>query len=312
MKMVALAGGVGGAKLVDGLAQILPAKDLTVIVNTGDDFQYLGLHISPDLDTVCYTLAGIANPETGWGRAGETWQTQEGIKQLGGPGWFRLGDKDLATHLERTRRLENGEPLSAITADFCQAWGVDVPVYPMSDQPVPTQVRTRQGEIPFQEYFVHQRCEPEVTGFRFPGAEDASPVPEALEALQKADLVVICPSNPWVSIEPILRVSVLREVVVAKPVIAVSPLIGGKAVKGPAAKMYRELGLEPSALAVARHYQDVAEGIVIAEEDRIQKADIAALNMEVFITDILMKSRQDRSRFAGEVFEFGRLLYRGG
>ena len=167
MKVVALAGGVGGAKLADGLAQTLPPEDLTVIVNIGDDFEHLGLKICPDLDTVCYALAGIANPETGWGRADESWHSLESISELGGPDWFRLGDRDLGTHLERTRRLHEGQPLSQVTRDFCKSWGIGPTVLPMSDNPVPTVVLTAEGELPFQEYFVHRRCEPRVRGFRF-------------------------------------------------------------------------------------------------------------------------------------------------
>ena len=177
MKIVALAGGVGGAKLADGLAQILPPEDLTIIVNTGDDFEHLGLYICPDLDTVCYTLAGLANPETGWGRADETWHAIENISRLGGPDWFRLGDQDLGTHLERTRRLKAGQTLSQITRDFCATWEIGPTVLPMSDDPVPTIVLTDEGELPFQEYFVHRRCEPRVRGFRFQGIEDARPAP---------------------------------------------------------------------------------------------------------------------------------------
>ena len=206
LKIVALAGGVGGAKLAHGLAQVLPPDDLTVIVNTGDDFEHYGLYICPDLDTVCYTLAGLANLETGWGRMSETWNVIENAEKLGGPTWFRLGDRDLGTHLERTRRLKDGQTLSQVTNDFCKAWGIQHTVVPISDQPVRTIVKTEEGDLPFQEYFVHRRCEPRVTGFRFEGVEQAQPAPKAREAIQSADAIVICPSNPWVSIDPILRV----------------------------------------------------------------------------------------------------------
>ena len=209
MKIVALAGGVGGAKLVDGLAQVLFPGDLTIIVNTADDFEHLGLYICPDVDTVCYTLAGLANPETGWGRHGETFQALKNIHDLGGPDWFHIGDKDLATHLERTRRLQAGQLLSRITHDFCQAWGVQHTVLPMSDQLIRTMVATVEfGELAFQEYFVHRNCKPKVNGFRFEGVESAQPAPEVLEAIQNADAVVFCPSNPWVSIDPVLAVRV--------------------------------------------------------------------------------------------------------
>ena len=300
MKIVALAGGVGGAKLVDGLAQILPPEDLTVIVNTGDDFEHYGLYICPDLDTVCYTLAGLANPETGWGRADETWNAMENARMLAGPSWFNLGDQDLGTHLERTRRLREGDSLSRITKDFCKAWGVEHTVLPMSDQPVRTIVETEDGELAFQEYFVHRRCEPRVTGFRFEGVEAAEPAPGAREAIQSADAVVICPSNPWVSIDPILRVIPKME----KPVYAVSPIIGGQAVKGPAAKMYRELGIEPSALAVANHYREMLKGFVLDSTDAQLEEGVEGLNLKVCVTNTLMSSHDDRKRLARQVLDF--------
>jgi len=301
LKIVALAGGVGGAKLAHGLAQILPPEDLTVIVNTGDDFEHYGLYICPDLDTVCYTLAGLANAETGWGRAAETWNVIENAKRLGGPGWFNLGDQDLGTHLERTRRLNAGDPISRITRDFCRVWGVEHTVLPMSDQPVRTMVDTDdEGELAFQEYFVHRRCEPRVKGFRFEGVDVAEPAPGTREALQSADAVVICPSNPWVSVDPILRVVKKNE----KPVYAISPIIGGQTVKGPAAKMYRELGIEPSALAVANHYQGLLNGFVIDTLDAELKESVRGLNMRVCVTNTLMKSHDDRMQLAMEVLDF--------
>ncbi len=301
MKIVALAGGVGGAKLAHGLAQVLPPEDLTVIVNTGDDFEHLGLHISPDLDTVCYTLAGLANPEMGWGRADETWNCLAGLEQLGGEIWFRLGDKDLATHLERARRLRAGQTLSQITREFCKAWGVLQTVLPMSDSPARTMVDTEEGELAFQEYFVRRRCEPRVKGFRFAGIESARPAPGALEALEAADAAVICPSNPWVSIDPILRIIPLKK----KIVVAVSPIIGGQTVKGPAAKMYRELGFEPSALAVAEHYRGLLRGFVLDSEDA---ALAARANVETLVVNTRMNDYTDRARLAKDVLNFiGRL-----
>jgi LPPG:FO 2-phospho-L-lactate transferase len=299
MKIVALAGGVGGAKLADGLAQILPHQDLTIIVNTGDDFEHLGLHISPDLDTVCYTLAGLANAETGWGRAGESWHAFEGLAQLGGPDWFRLGDRDLAAHLERTRRRRAGDSLSAITRDFCRAWGVQPAVLPMSDDPAPTTVLTEEGELPFQEYFVLRGCQPPVKGFRFEGSP--RPAPGVAEALGAADAVVICPSNPWVSVDPILNVAGLRELVGTRRVFAVSPIIGGRAVKGPAAKMYAELGIEPSALAVAQHYGGMLAGFVA---DAVDAAVAGSLPIPVLSAGTLMQTSADRARLAGEILEF--------
>jgi LPPG:FO 2-phospho-L-lactate transferase len=309
LKIVALAGGVGGAKLVHGLAQILPPEDLTVIVNTGDDFEHYGLYISPDLDTVCYTLAGLANPETGWGRVDETWQAFENAKRLGGPDWFNLGDQDLGTHLERTRRMNQGQTLSQITQDFCNAWGVGPTVLPMSDQPVRTIVETDEGELPFQEYFVHRRCEPKVKGFRFEGVEKAVAAPGALEALKASDAVVICPSNPWVSIDPILRVLALTPTPLpwgeGKIIVAVSPIIGGQTVRGPAAKMFAELGIQPSALAVAEHYRSLLSGFVLDEVD----AGLANLiEIPSLTTDTLMNSLTKRAQLARVVLNFiGRL-----
>lgn len=300
MKIVALAGGVGGAKLAHGLAQILPPEDLTVIVNTGDDFEHYGLYICPDLDTVCYTLAGLANPETGWGRVNETWNVIQNASRLGGPGWFNLGDQDLGTHLERTRRLKAGQCLSEITREFCKAWGIEYTVLPMSDQQVRTMVDTEEGELAFQEYFVHRRCEPRVKGFRFDGAEQAEAADGVREAIQSADAIVICPSNPWVSIDPILNVIPKMK----KPVVAVSPIIGGQTVKGPAAKMYRELGIEPSALAVANHYRGLATGFVLDQIDQQLEGDIMSLGMQTLVTNTLMNSLEYRSRLAKDVLDF--------
>jgi LPPG:FO 2-phospho-L-lactate transferase len=300
VKIVALAGGVGGAKFAHGLAQNLPPEDLTVIVNTGDDFEHYGLYICPDLDTVCYTLAGMANPETGWGRVNESWNVIENASRLGGPAWFRLGDQDLGTHFERTRRLNEGQTLSQVTNDFCRAWEIRQTVLPMSDQPVRTIVETNEGDLEFQEYFVHRRCEPRVTGFRFEGVASAEPAPGTRAAIQSADAVVICPSNPWVSIDPILRIITRIE----KPVVAISPIIGGQTVKGPAAKMYRELGIEPSALAVARHYCDLATGFVMDHIDRQLEGEIRSLSMRTLVTNTLMNSHDDRKQFARNVLDF--------
>ncbi|WP_299028838.1 2-phospho-L-lactate transferase [uncultured Thermanaerothrix sp.] len=306
MKVVALAGGVGGAKLVDGLAQCVQPENLTVIVNTGDDFHHFGLHISPDLDTICYTLAGLANPETGWGRAGDTWVVMGEIERLGGPTWFRLGDRDLATHLERTRRLQQGERLSEVVTAFCQAWGVKVKVLPMSDDPVSTVVLTKEGiELGFQDYFVARQCQPEVRGFRFVGSETAQPTPGVLEALRRADLVVICPSNPWVSIGPILALPGVRETLMHKVVVAVSPLVGGQALKGPAAKMFRELGWQPSPLAIAHFYQPLLRGILVDVSDAVWADEIRRLSIIPEVTDIVMRNIQDRIRLARKVIAFG-------
>lgn len=313
LKIVALAGGVGGAKLAHGLAQILPPEDLTVIVNTGDDFEHYGLYISPDLDTVCYTLAGLANPETGWGRMDESWQVIRNAIKLGGPDWFNLGDQDLGTHLERTRRMKAGQTLSQITRDFCKAWGVGPTVLPMSDQSVRTIVDTDEGELAFQEYFVHRRCEPKVKGFRFEGVEIAEAAPGALEALRSADALVICPSNPWVSIDPILKTLTPSPLSLrergwgeGKPIIAVSPIIGGETVKGPAAKMYAELGIQPSALAVAEHYRNLISGFVL---DNVDAELVKSIAIPTLTTDTLMNLLTKRAILARDVLHFIRRLH---
>lgn len=297
MKIVALAGGVGGAKLVHGFSQILKPEDLTIIVNTGDDFEHLGLYICPDLDTVCYTLGGLANPDTGWGRKNESWNAISNIETLGGPAWFRLGDSDIATHLERTRRLKEGLRLSQITQDFCRAWGIVHRILPMSDSPVRTVVETKEGDLAFQEYFVHRRCEPEVRGFRFEGIQTAEPAPGVREAIDAADAVVICPSNPWVSIDPIL--GVLQGI--NRVVIAVSPIIAGKTVKGPAAKMYTELGIFPSAIAVAEHYRSILHGMVL---DILDRELVNQVKIKVMTTNTMMYDIADRMRLASDVLRF--------
>ena len=305
MGVVALAGGVGGAKLADGLAGVLAPGELTVIVNTGDDFEHFGLKICPDLDTVCYNLAGLYNPETGWGRAAESWVSAEEVAALGGPTWFRLGDRDLATHLERTRRLNAGETLSAVTADFCRAWGITAKVLPMSDQPIPTMVLTEEGEMAFQEYFVARRCEPRVTGFRFENILRSRPAPGVIEVIREAEAVVICPSNPWVSIDPILGVPGVRAALMDAKVVAVSPLVGGKALKGPAAKMYAELEIEPSTLAVANHYKSLLNGLIL---DDLDKNLTKLLSLPHLITDTIMVEREQRYRLAEEVLSFAQQL----
>ena len=311
MRILALAGGVGGAKLADGIYRLIPKVELTVVVNTGDDFTHFGLNISPDLDTVCYNLAGMENPETVWGRGSESWETMDLVKELGGPDWFSLGNRDLATHLERTRRLKKGDPLSEITADFCQVWGIGARVIPMTDDLVPTLVKTEGGLLPFQDYFVRQGAKPAVNGFTFKGVEKAKPAPGVIAEIERADLVVICPSNPWVSIAPILSIPGILEALKKKIVIAVSPIIGGKAVKGPAAKMYQEMGFEPSAQAVAEGYRELITGFIIDQEDKDLIGDlISSFDGKIWIlqADTWMKDRQDRIRLAGETVIFGSQL----
>jgi LPPG:FO 2-phospho-L-lactate transferase len=304
-KVVGLAGGVGGAKLAHGLAQCLPPAALTVIVNTGDDFEHVGLHISPDLDTVMYTLAGLANPETGWGQAGETWSFLAALGALGGETWFRLGDRDLATHIERTRRLRAGETLTQVTRALCAALGVGPRVLPMTDDPLRTMVQTDEGELEFQEYFVHRQCRPRVSGFRFEGEGAAQAGAEVLAALDEADLIVFCPSNPFVSIGPILALPGVRQRLAKGRAVAVSPIVGGQALKGPAGKMLGELGLEVSALAVARQYAGLARGFVLDAVDADLRPAVAALGFEVLVTDTVMRSDADRARLARDVLEFG-------
>jgi len=306
-RITALAGGVGGAKLASGLSQLLGER-LTIIVNTGDDFEHLGLRISPDIDTVCYTLAGLSNPETGWGRANETWNALKTISALGGLDWFQLGDQDIGLHLERSYRLNQGQPLSKITQDFCQALKIQSNVIPMSDQEISTWVFTENEELPFQEYFVHQQCQPNVKGFRFEGADDAKPAPGVLEDIAEAEMIVICPSNPWVSIGPILAIPGIFDALMDKQVIAVSPIIGGKAIKGPAAKMYSELGFTPSALAVARQYTDFLSAFILDQIDQKMEKEVQKLGMQTYITDTIMKTNRDRIRLAKEVIEFGERL----
>jgi LPPG:FO 2-phospho-L-lactate transferase len=309
VRVVALSGGVGGAKLALGLYRTLPPDALMVVCNTGDDFEHLGLAISPDLDTVLYTLAGIANPATGWGRADETWTFMEALRQLGGETWFQLGDADLATHVERSRRLGAGERPSAISEDFCRRLDVHARLVPMCDQPVRTMVHTEDGVLPFQRYFVERRCEPKVTGFRFQGAEEGRPTPALGEALRSGPLeaVVICPSNPFISIDPILAVPGLRDAIRAcrAPMVAVSPIIGGRAVKGPTAKMMAELGVPTTARAVAAHYGNLLDGLVL---DHADAADADAMDLPCLVTRTLMVSDDDKRALATEVLAFaGRL-----
>lgn len=305
MKIVALAGGVGGAKLSDGLAQLLPSTDLTIIVNTGDDFEHLGLNISPDLDTVCYTLAGMANPKTGWGYIEDTYNVLNSLAVLGGETWFQLGDKDIATHLERTHRLRAGLKLSQITRDFCRAWGVNTNILPMTDDTVRTMVKTVEfGDLAFQNYFVQQKCEPIVIGFAYIGSAHAKATIGIFEAIENADAVIICPSNPWLSIDPILSVSGIRAALSEKNVVAVSPIIGGKTIKGPAAKIFNELGIQPSALAVQQHYEDLLCGFVMDESDAAQLTKMELSDLNILGTNVTMRSRNDRQHLAENVLNF--------
>jgi len=304
-EIVALAGGVGGAKLALGLAAVLPAEALTVAVNTADDFEHLGFAISPDLDTVMYTLAGVANPETGWGRQGETWTVMEAVGALGGETWFRLGDKDLATHIERTRRLRAGESLSSVMRDLAKRLGVKPALAPMSDDPVRTIVDTEQGELAFQDWFVRLQCKPVVKSVRFAGAETAKPHPSLLDFSGQRG-VIVCPSNPFVSVGPILALAGVRAALeTAKvPRVAVTPIVGGAAIKGPAAKMLAELGHDVSALGVARYYRGLIDGFVLDVQDRALAAAIEAVGMKVRVTDTMMRNDADKRRLAAETLDF--------
>ncbi len=310
-RIVALAGGVGGAKLADGLAGILGDK-LTVIVNTGDDFEHLGLHVSPDLDTVMYTLAGIADPIQGWGLAGETWNFMDQVSRLGGPGWFRLGDRDLATNALRTSRLRSGATLTSITDDLRRTLGVAARLLPMSDDAVRTIVHSGGDALAFQDYFVRLRCEVPVSRLSYDGATQSRPSP-AIEAMRGAaapSAVIICPSNPYLSIAPILAVPGMREWLRATgaPVIAVSPIVGGAAIKGPAAKIMKELGLEVSAKSVADHYRGLIAGFVVDEVDAPLRVEIETAGLAVRVAPTVMRSADDRLGLARACLSFAQEL----
>jgi LPPG:FO 2-phospho-L-lactate transferase len=310
--IVALAGGVGGARLAAGLAAVLPPRELTIIVNTGDDFEHLGFSICPDLDTVMYTLAGVNNPVQGWGRAGESWNFMAALEELGGERWFRLGDRDLAIHVLRSMALARGVPLSTITRTLCVRFGVRHPVLPMSNTPVRTRVRTAAGELAFQDYFVRRRCRPRVTGFRYAGSRKAAATPELQRIMRsgRVSAVVVCPSNPYVSIAPILSVPEVRDWLKRRafPIVAVSPIIGGQALKGPAAKMMRELGRDTSALGIALHYGKRVDGWVIDECDAAERQAIEQAGRAVTVTDTIMRDRRGSARLARRVLAFARAL----
>lgn len=310
--ILALAGGVGGARLARGLAGILAPGSLRVAVNTGDDFEHLGLHISPDIDTVIYTLAGLHDEVRGWGMAGETWQFMSAIKALGGEDWFSLGDQDIATHVLRTQWLHEGRTLSAVTQELARRRGLATQVFPMSDDPVRSMVASDAGELTFQDYFVRHRCEPRFRALRLDKVEAARPAEAFAAAMSAPDLeaIVICPSNPILSIAPILAVPGIRDLLEARkvPAVAVSPFIGGKAIKGPAAKILRELGLEPTPRAVADAYKGVIDGLIIDESDiGLPRADGIAHH----VTDTLMKGDAGQQRVARETLDFAAKLAGG-
>lgn len=308
-QVLALCGGIGGAKLALGLYRVLGGGRLTVVVNTGDDFGHLGLAVSPDLDTVLYTLGGLADPERGWGRAEETWQFMEALRQLGGEAWFQLGDRDLAMHIERTRWLRNGKSLSAFAAHATQRLGIDARILPMTDAAVRTIVETDEGILPFQHYFVQRRCEPVVRAIRFAGATEASPPADLIDLLAGPSLqaIVICPSNPYLSIDPILAVPGIATALATTqaPVIAVSPIIGGQAVKGPTAKIMAELGITVTNGSIADHYRTLIDGLVVDESDR---ADCTHLEVPALMVRTMMRDLTDRKRLANDVLAFAEKL----
>ena len=305
--VLALAGGVGGAKLVLGLARQLPPERLTVVVNTGDDETFHGLHVSPDLDTMLYTLSGLANPETGWGIAGDTFHGLEMLSRYSEETWFNLGDRDLATHIRRSQLLREGATLSGVTAELCRALGVAHRVVPMSDQPVRTFLATEDGELAMQDYFVRRRSEPAVSGVSYRGAEQAGLSPGFAEALAKADMVVLCPSNPLLSMGPILALPGVRQQLVAtgRLRVAVSPLIGGAAVRGPAAKIMGELGYAATSLGVARLYRGLCDIFLIDPQDEPLSPAIAELGMQPMVGPIMMETDEDKLTLARFILDLG-------
>lgn len=310
-EVVALCGGVGGAKLALGLYRVLGRDRLTLVVNTADDFEHLGLNVSPDIDTVVYTLAGLADQERGWGRAAETWQFMAALRELSEESWFNLGDRDLAMHVLRTDWLRKGATLSAFTAYAAKRFGLSARILPMTDGAVRTIMATDEGDLPFQHYFVRRRCEPAVHAVRFEGADVSVPTPELLDVLsQPLRAIVICPSNPFLSVDPILAVPGLRAALVSHsaPVIAVSPIIGGQAVKGPTAKMMAELGIAVTTQSIAAHYRGLIDGLVI---DCADAADRATVDLPVIATSTLMRTLDDRERLACDVLAFCDTLARG-
>ena len=308
--VVALCGGVGGVKLALGLYRVLHPGELSVIVNTGDDFDHLGLHISPDLDTALYTLGGVADRERGWGRAEETWNFMDALGRLGGETWFQLGDRDLATHVTRTQWLRAGGTLSEFASQTARMLGISARIMPMSNDRVRTIVETAEGNLPFQHYFVQRRCEPVVKNIRFENAAKAVPAPDVLDVLSHPSVraIVICPSNPYLSIDPILAVAGIRRALAnAAPVIAVSPIVGGQAVKGPTAKIMHELGIEASTQSIAAHYRGLIDALVI---DEVDAADRVNADVPIMTTLTMMKTVEDRERLARDVVSFAEQLSR--
>jgi LPPG:FO 2-phospho-L-lactate transferase len=306
--ILALAGGVGGGKFAHGLSAVLPPEELAIVVNTADDFVHLGLHISPDVDSVLYALADRNDPERGWGLAGETWNVMAALERLGGETWFRLGDRDLATHLFRTAELAAGRTLSEVTAALAHQLGIRHAVVPMSDAAVRSIVETDAGLLDFQDYFVRRKCEPQFRGVRFQGT--AAPSTAFRAAIERATAIVIAPSNPYVSIDPILALEGVAGLLRGRrvPVVAVSPIVGGRAIKGPLAKMMREQGVEPSAVTIARHYGSLIGGWIIDELDHARASAIEALGRRVRVCDTIMSSLEDKARVARAALELADAL----
>jgi LPPG:FO 2-phospho-L-lactate transferase len=299
-KVVAVAGGVGAARFLDGLTRVIEPERVLIIGNTADDAEIHGLHISPDLDTVTYTLAGLANPRHGWGIRGDTFRCLEALGRLGADAWFQLGDLDLATHLYRTGRLRQGATLSAVTAEITAALKVRSTLVPMSNGRVRTRICTPSGELEFQTYFVKRRARDRVTAVRYEGASGAAPAPGVLEAIANADAVILCPSNPFLSVGPILAVPGVREALqrIRGRVAAISPIVGGRALKGPAARMMKSMCLRASAAVVAKLYQDVAGVFVLDEVDRKQALQVEALEMRAVVTNTIMRGLRERKALA--------------
>ena len=302
-KVLALAGGVGGAKLALGLRDILDEESLAIVVNTGDDEEFFGLHVSPDLDTVMYTLGGIANPDTGWGISGETFRSLNRLRQYGVDTWFNLGDLDMATHIRRTQLLGQGNTLSEVTNSLCSSLGIAHSIFPMTDDTLKTIVITEISEMSFQEYFVKNRCDPRVISLRFDSPSECSPSPGFVTALNESDLLVFCPSNPFLSVDPILAVPGVRKKIenFRGARVAVSPIVGGEAIKGPAGKILRELGHEVSCVGVAKRYIDLCDVFIIDNVDAKSASTIEKLGMRVVVTNTIMNNDQEKRTLAREI-----------
>lgn len=306
MKITTLAGGIGASKFLIGLAGVIPPEDITIIANTGDDIELYGLRISPDIDTVTYTLARLINEDTGWGLAGDTFESLRWMARYGEPIWFNLGDRDLATHIYRTEQLKSGHSLSEVTDHIRRSLGVGSKIIPMTDSYTPTRVVTDEGEMHLQEYFVRRRCEPRVRELRFDNIGSARPAAGIEQAILESDAVIVCPSNPFISINPILAVPGIRDTLrkTKANVIAITPVIGGRAVKGPTADMLGDLGHEVSARGVAALYSDFIKLFVLDETDKGIQPEIESLGLKVAVTDTLMKTIEDKRRLARQVIEF--------